>query len=82
MWISVGERYAEIGLLRAIGARPRQIFLFESMILVMLGGGLRVDLGVAGPLVLTIELPGLPVYVDEQYLLIGLLVATATGLIY
>lgn len=84
MWISVGERYSEIGLLRAIGARPRQIFLiflFESMILAMLGGGLGVILGVVGALLLTIILPGLPVYVDEQYLLVGLLVAIATGLL-
>jgi putative ABC transport system permease protein len=83
MWISVGERYSEIGLLRALGARPRQIiliFLFESMILAMLGGGLGVILGVVGALLLTIILPGLPVYVDEQYLLVGLLVAIATGL--
>jgi putative ABC transport system permease protein len=84
MWISVGERYSEIGLLRALGARPRQIFLIflvESMILATLGGGLGVALGVAGSLLLTIVLPGLPVYVDEQYLLIGLLVATVTGLL-
>ncbi|MDH3504521.1 MAG: ABC transporter permease [Nitrospirota bacterium] len=84
MWISVGERYSEIGLLRAIGARPRQIFLiflFESMILAMLGGGLGVALGVTGSLLLTMVLPGLPVYIDEQYLLISLLVATGTGLL-
>ena len=84
MWISVGERYSEIGLLRALGARPRQIFLiflFESMILATLGGGLGVTLGVAGSLLLTVILPGLPVYIDEQYLLIGLVVATATGLL-
>jgi putative ABC transport system permease protein len=84
MWISVGERYSEIGLLRALGAMPRQIFLiflFESMILAALGGGVGVILGVAASLLLTMVFPGLPVYVDEQYLLIGLLVATATGLL-
>jgi putative ABC transport system permease protein len=48
MWISVGERVSEIGLLRAIGAKPRQIFLIflvESVMLAVLGGALGGVLG-------------------------------------
>jgi ABC-type antimicrobial peptide transport system permease subunit len=52
-----------------------------SLNLGTLGGGLGVITGVADSLWLTISLPGLPVYVDEKYLLIGLLVLTATGLL-
>jgi len=84
MWISVGERVSEIGLLRAIGAKPRQIFLIfivESVMLSVLGGALGVFLGMLGAFALTLVLPGLPVFVDEQYLLVGLLVALGTGLL-
>jgi len=34
-----------------------------------------------GAFALTLVLPGLPVFVDEQYLLVGLLVAMVTGLL-
>ena len=84
MWISVGERVSEIGLLRAIGARPVQIFLIflvESVVLAVLGGGLGVMLGLAGAFLLTLVLPGLPIFVDEQYLVVALLVAMGTGLL-
>jgi putative ABC transport system permease protein len=48
MWVSVGERVSEVGLLRAIGAKPRQIFLIflvESVMLAVLG---RSSWGVLG----------------------------------
>ena len=69
MWVSVGERVSEVGLLRAIGAKPRQIFLIflvESVMLAVLGGSLGVFLGISGVFSLTQVLPGLPVFVDEQ----------------
>ncbi len=84
MWISVGERVSEIGLLRAMGAQPRKIFsvfLVESVMLAVLGGVLGIFLGIAGAFILTFVLPGLPIFVDEQYLVIGLLVAIGTGLL-
>jgi len=84
MWISVGERVSEIGLLRAMGAKPRQIFLIfiaESVMLAVLGGALGVCLGMLGVIILTLVLPGLPVFVDEYYLVVGLLVAMGTGLL-
>lgn len=84
MWISVGERVSEIGLLRAMGALPRQIFLIfivESVMLSVLGGALGVFLGMLGAFALTLVLPGLPVLVDEQYLVLALLVAIGTGLL-
>jgi len=84
MWISVGERVSEIGLLRAIGARSQQIFLIflvESVMLAVLGGGLGVFLGMLGAFFFTVAIPDLPVFVDEKYLVLGLLVATCTGLL-
>lgn len=72
MWFSVGERVSEIGLLRAMGAQPHQIFLIfivESVLLAVLGGALGVLLGIVGAFALTLVLPGLPIFVDEQYLI-------------
>jgi putative ABC transport system permease protein len=84
MWISVGERVSEIALFRAMGALPRQIFLVfivESVMLSVLGGALGVFLGMVGAFALTLVLPGLPVFVDGQYLVLALLVAIGTGLL-
>ncbi len=84
MWISVGERVSEIGLLRAMGAQPRQIFLIfivESVLLSVLGGAFGVFLGLVGAFALTLVLPDLPIFVNELYLMLGLLVAIATGLL-
>ena len=84
MWITVGERTSEIGLLRAVGATPGQIFrlfLVESIALAAVGGGLGVFLGLGLLMVLQAVLPGLPVHVDIDYLFAGLLVASSTGLL-
>jgi len=84
MWISVGERVSEIGLLRAMGALPRQIFLMlivESVMLSVLGGTLGIGFGMLGAFALTLILPGLPVFVDVQYLVLALLVAIGAGLL-
>jgi putative ABC transport system permease protein len=52
VWIAVGERTSEIGLLRALGATQGdvfRVFLFESAALALLGGaaGLAAGLGLA-----------------------------------
>jgi ABC-type lipoprotein release transport system permease subunit len=67
IWISVGERVSEIGLLHAMGAKPRPIFVIfivESVMLPVPGGALGVFLGMLGAFSLTLVVPGLPVYVD------------------
>lgn len=84
MWITVGERTSEIGLLRAIGATPRQIFglfLVESVALAVVGGSLGIALGLGLLAGIQIVVPGLPVYVDLTYLVAALFVGTSTGLL-
>ena len=83
MWIAVGERTREIGLMRAIGATRRQVrllFLAEAAALAALGGvaGLLGGLG-AGAL-LRLAIPGLPVETPLAFVVAALLVSATTGL--
>ncbi len=83
MWISVGERISEIGLLLAIGATPKQIhqlFLIEAILLTTLGGvvGAALGLGLTG--LLQIAFPTLPVQVQGQYLAGALMMSVITGI--
>jgi putative ABC transport system permease protein len=84
MWIAVGERTAEIGLARAIGATRRQIhllFLVEAAALATAGGALGVlaGLGLAG--LLRVAVPGLPVHTPMLFVLIAVAVSVGTGLL-
>ena len=84
MWIGVGERTAEIGLARALGASRGQValvFLAESAALAVLGGiaGVAVGLGLAAALRLAV--PGLPVETPLGFVGIALATSLATGLL-
>ena len=84
MWISVGERTSEIGLLRAIGVRHRdiqRIFLTEAALLTSLGGlaGMILGLGIAAALRGLIS--GLPIHTPALYLVGAMAMSIATGLL-
>ncbi len=83
MWISVGERTAEIGLAKALGATPRQIltlFLSEALVLSAAGGAIGVATGIGIATALRIAVPGMPVRTPIAYVLAALGVSLAVGL--
>jgi putative ABC transport system permease protein len=84
MWISVSERTDEIGLAKAVGATPGQIlalFLAEAAVLSTGGGliGLVVGLGVAG--LIHAFLPGLPVRIPFEFVILAVAVSLFVGLL-
>jgi putative ABC transport system permease protein len=84
MWITVGERIGEIGLLRALGATRTEIhglFLLEAVILTLIGGCVGVAGGLCLTLLIRLFLPGLPVYTPPEYVLAALLVSALAGVV-
>jgi len=84
MWISVNERTAEIGLAKAIGARPHQIlllFLSEASLLSLLGGVLGLVTGIGLAQLLHAFLPALPVSTPPLFIVLALGVSFTVGIL-
>jgi putative ABC transport system permease protein len=84
MNIGVRERTAEIGLLRALGARRGQIlalFLGEAVVLASLGGFAGLAVGAGGAHLLGLLVPALPVKTPWMYALLAELLAAFIGLL-
>ena len=81
MLVSVAERVGEIGLRKALGARPRYIrrqFLVEASVLGLAGGLLGVGLGILAALVIP-HLSNTQVEVSVPASLAGVAVAIVIG---
>jgi putative ABC transport system permease protein len=84
MWIAVGERTSEIGLVRALGATREQVqalFLAEAATLAALGGVAGIGMGLGVGYLLRVAVPGLPVETPLAFVLAGLGVSVLTGLV-
>jgi putative ABC transport system permease protein len=84
MLVSVTERTREIGIRKALGARPKDIlmqFLIESGTMALVGGFFGVLGGIIVAQVVTI-VAGFPSTVALWSVLVGLLMATSTGVFF
>jgi putative ABC transport system permease protein len=84
MWIAVGERSSEIGLVRSLGATAGQVqllFLIEAAALALLGGlaGTAAGLGLAR--LLAVAVPGLPVHTPLGFAVAAVALSLLTGLL-
>jgi putative ABC transport system permease protein len=83
MVVTVLERRGEIGLRRALGARPGQIatqFVAEAMVLSLLGGVAGVALGVAAAALLA-AVAGQPLVVPADIATLGIALSVVVGAI-
>jgi putative ABC transport system permease protein len=84
MTISVTERTNEIGLLMALGAKPRTIlalFMGESILLSLLGGLLGLCFGIGVSQTLRFVLPTFPIHTPWAFVLGAILVSALIGLL-
>ncbi len=84
MLVSVTERTREIGIRKALGAKPRDImlqFLIESGTMALVGGFFGVMGGILIAQLVTLVL-GFPSTVALWSVLVGLLMATSTGIFF
>ena len=84
MLVSVAERNQEIGIRKAVGASSRNIlmqFLFEALILSVLGGIFGLALGYILAFLLSIITPFAP-YISWEIFAITLLTTVAVGIIF
>jgi putative ABC transport system permease protein len=84
MWIAVGERTAEIGLLKALGATRadvRNLFLAEAALLSAAGGVAGVAVAVTLGALVRLALPAVPFSTPPEYAAAALATAVGVGLL-
>jgi len=84
MLVTVTERTREIGLLKAIGAKDRDIllqFLIESVTLTLVGGVVGIGLGVLGALAISVA-AGIPFVVSPLSIMVAVGVSSLVGIVF
>lgn len=84
MLVSVRERVREIGLRKAVGARPRDIgvqFLLEAVLLTTVGGAIGIGLGVGAALLVAVLSP-VPAAVTWWAMALAFGVSAVVGIVF
>lgn len=84
MLVSVTERTKEIGLLKAIGAKQKDIltqFLIESVVMTLFGGIIGIVLGILGAFVVA-SVVGMPFVISIPAILTAVGVSTLVGIVF
>lgn len=84
MLVSVTERTKEIGLLKAIGAKQKDIltqFLMESVVMTLIGGLIGITLGISGAWLVSL-VAGIPFIISVPAIIIAVGVSTLVGIIF
>jgi len=84
MLVSVTERTKEIGLLKAIGAKQKDIlaqFLMESVVMSLIGGIIGIILGILGAYAVS-KIASIPFVVSVPAILIAVGVSTLVGVVF
>lgn len=84
MLVTVTERTKEIGLLKAIGARDKDIltqFLIEAIVLTLVGGAIGITLGIILSYVIS-TLLSIPFVLSPMAVLLAVGVSSAVGLLF
>ncbi len=84
MLVSVTERTREIGIRKALGARPRDVmrqFLIESSTMALIGGIIGVLAGIAIAKLVTLAI-GMPSAIEVWAIFAGLLVSASVGIFF
>lgn len=84
MLVSVTERTKEIGLLKAIGAKQKDIlaqFLMESVVMTLIGGVVGIILGITGAFAVSL-IAHIPFVISLPAIIIAVGVSTIVGLVF
>lgn len=84
MLVSVTERTREIGLLKAIGAKERDIltqFLVEAVVMSLIGGIIGIILGISGAFLIAI-IANIPFVVSVPAVILAVGVSTLVGIVF